>query len=427
MPNPKFSFNLKPKEAIEYLGDKGFKQSFNYDEIMHEAHHKSFTVAKMMNDDLLKDVHASLLKSQEDGIGFKEWKKNIKPTLKNQGWYGETDVVDPKTGEVKTIFVGSRRLRTIYETNMRVSHAVGRYKKLNALPLAKYWMYVSLLLPTTRTSHSDMHGKVLPREDAWWNTNYPPNAWNCKCKVRAYSKRDLEKRGIEVAATSPESIASKDWAYHVGKTDTSNLQSLRKKKVLEMPKELKKNATESMVIDEAFQKSYQHAPAPLQSYILTHRPKHKVVPEQKKPARYDTKTQTMLLKEKQVDPIIYRHELGHHVDTINGLFSVEAITKTLKKDQVIWKQNKHLKEISKLEAKTQNDVHVHDIIYLVSKRKHGEPTRTDDYVITQSVTTKEVFANIFEMILTADGRLDTIRKYFPATVEKVEQMLKDLK
>ena len=217
MPNPKFSFNLQPKESIDYLQGKGFKQSFDYEEIMQSAHHTSFTVAKVMRDDLLGDIHSSLVAAQKDGVGFKAWKKTIKPTLKSYGWYGETTVKDPRTDKVKTIHVGSRRLRTIYETNMRVSRAVGRYKKLRALPLSQYWMYTSLLLPNTRKTHAAKHETVLHRDDPWWELNYPPNAWNCKCSVRAYSKSALEKRGIEVAATSPKSIATADWAYNVGK------------------------------------------------------------------------------------------------------------------------------------------------------------------------------------------------------------------
>ncbi|MCF6207683.1 MAG: phage head morphogenesis protein [Sulfurovum sp.] len=258
MPNPKFSFSLKPKEAIEYLEQKGFKQSFNYDEIMHEAHHRSFTIAKVMRDDLLLYMHHSLLVAQKEGLGFKEWKKSIRPTLKSYGWWGETEVKDPRTGEVKTIHVGSRRLRTIYETNMRVSYAVGRYKKLKSLPFSKYWMYISMLLPTTRPSHADKHGTVLPRDDTWWDTNYPPNAWNCKCKVRAYSKRDLDKRGIEVAKEAPESIATKDWAYNVG--DTSKVGRVEKLNIDDsmdtLPKLMPKEENRDLTGDELRQIFY---------------------------------------------------------------------------------------------------------------------------------------------------------------------------
>lgn len=427
MPNPKFNFRLAPKEAISYLERKGFKQSFHYSEIMHEAHHRSFTVAKIMRDDLLKDIHTSLVQAKKDGIKFKEWKKSIKPTLKSYGWYGETEVFDPRTGEFKTIFVGSRRLRTIFGTNMRVSHAVARHKKMRSLPFSKYWMYVSMLLATTRDEHALKHQTVLHRDHPWWQTNYPPNDWNCYCKVRAYTKKVLDRRGIKVSDEDHENIASSDWAYNVGETDLDKLKKLRKKKMSGLPKDLKKAAASSLDIDEAFQKSYENAPVELQSYILTHRPKHKVVKDLGNPARYDTVTKTMLLEKEKTDLFVYRHELGHHIDTINGFFSVDAIAKTLKKDRLIWQQNKHLNEIEKLSTARVEDVALHDIFYLLSKRKYGEPTRRPEYNITPSVTSKEIFAHIFEMILAGDDRLDTIRKYLPATVNKIEQMLKDLK
>ena len=193
MDNPSFSFNLPPLEAIAHLKEKGIKQSFDYYEIMHNAHNKSFTVAKIMRDDLLFDMQQSLIKAQVNGTNFKDWQKNIKPTLIDYGWYGETSVTNPRTGEVKDIFVGSRRLKNIFKTNMRVSYAKARYKKMMELPVSVYWMYISMLLPTTRDQHSTNHQTTLHREDSWWSTNYPPNGWGCKCKVRAYSKKELEQ------------------------------------------------------------------------------------------------------------------------------------------------------------------------------------------------------------------------------------------
>ena len=427
MPNPKFSFNLKPKEAIEYLQDKGFKQSFNYDEIMHEAHHKSFTVAKMMNDDLLKDVHSSLLKAQKDGIGFKEWKKNIKPTLKSKGWYGETDVVNPKTGEVKSIFVGSRRLRTIYETNMRVSHAVGRYKKLSALPLSKYWMYVSMLLPTTRTSHSDRHGTVLPREDTWWNTNYPPNDWNCKCKVRAYSKRDLEKIGIEVAATSPENIASKDWAYHVGKSDASNLKNLRDKKILDAPKILRAKAEESAKLDDIYTRTLEPMPLPLAIYLLKNRPKMSLKPKSKEykgaTAQYNPNTQEVTLFKKEPEAWELRHELSHHIDKINGWVSVNAIKKSISIERKALK-NIDEKELRTLLA-THDDPALYDLMRLHYPTSVGLDTRPKG-IASVDILIKETFADISEVIMSADERVDIIKKYFPFSYRIVKNILEKL-
>lgn len=217
-----------PAEVYDYLKSKGLKLTFNYDELLKEAHDKAFTVAKITRADLLNDIHESLIKAMKSGENFKTWKENIIPTLQKKGWFGEKEIVNPTTGEVKKVVIDSRRLKTIYSTNMRVTYQKYRYKQMMELPLSTYWMYRSALLETTRDSHRKLHGTVLPRDNVFWNTNYPPNDWNCKCTVTAHSKRDLERRGIydKVVTEDIENIASKDWAYNVGKT--SNLAAISK-------------------------------------------------------------------------------------------------------------------------------------------------------------------------------------------------------
>lgn len=211
-----FDFNLPPKDAIAYLEGKGLQLSFHYDEIMHESHHTAFTVAKVTRLDLLSDIHDSIVRAQRDGIPFEQWKKDLTPTLKKYGWWGETSVADPKTGEPKDIYVGSRRLRTIFDTNMRVSYSVGRYKQMMGLSDSLYWRYVAVLDSRTRPGHAAKNGIILHRDDPWWRINYPPNAWNCRCKVRAYRLDELEAKGMKVSDTVHENIASPDWAYDVG-------------------------------------------------------------------------------------------------------------------------------------------------------------------------------------------------------------------
>lgn len=211
-----FDFNLPPKEAIDYLEGKGLKIGFNYTEVMHEAHHTAFTVAKVTRLDLLSDIHDNIVKAQREGIPFEAWKKDLAPTLKKYGWWGETTVIDPVTKEARDIYVGSRRLRTIFDTNMRVSYSVGRYKQMMALEDSVYWRYSAVLDSRSRPGHAAKNGIILHRDDPWWRTNYPPNAWNCRCKVRAYSMEDLKSKGWSVSEAAHENIASPDWAYDVG-------------------------------------------------------------------------------------------------------------------------------------------------------------------------------------------------------------------
>ena len=47
-----------------------------------------------------------------------------------------------------------------------------------------------------RPHHEAKEGLVLPVDDPFWATWYPPNGWGCKCHVRQITKREAEERGI---------------------------------------------------------------------------------------------------------------------------------------------------------------------------------------------------------------------------------------
>ena len=219
----KFSFFEEPTAVYEYLKSKKPQAHFDYDEIMHDAHKKAFTIAKMTNLDLLKDMQNSLTKAFKDGIGFNEWKNSVKPMLAKKGWLGNIKVKDPKTGEEKEIYVGNRRLRTIFNTNMRTSYAKARYES-QMQSLGEYFRYTAVLDSRTREAHRKLHGKTLPKTDKFWDTNYPPNGWGCRCKVQVLTEAECVARGI-VPLTDGSFLpqaAEQDFRYNPGKVDKTD-------------------------------------------------------------------------------------------------------------------------------------------------------------------------------------------------------------
>lgn len=219
----KFSFFEEPTAVYEYLKSKKPEAHFDYDEIIHDAHKKAFTVAKMMNLDLLKDTQASLTKAFKEGVGFDEWKNSVKPMLAKKGWLGNIKVKDPKTGKEKEIYVGNRRLRTIFNTNMRTSYAKARYES-QMESLGEYFRYTAVLDSRTREAHRKLHGKTLPKTDKFWDTNYPPNGWGCRCKVQVLTEAECIVRGI-VPLTDGSFLpqaAEKDFRYNPGKVDKTD-------------------------------------------------------------------------------------------------------------------------------------------------------------------------------------------------------------
>ena len=231
----KFSFFEEPTAVYEYLKSKKPEIHFDYDEIMHDAHKKAFTVAKMINLDLLKDTQASLTKAFKEGVGFDEWKKSVKPMLAKKGWLGNIKVKDPKTDEEKEIYVGNRRLRTIFNTNMRTAYAKARYES-QMQSLGEYFRYTAVLDGRTREAHRKLHGKTLPKTDKFWDTNYPPNGWGCRCKVQVLTEAECVARGIVPLADGSflPQAAEKDFKYNPGKIDkTDEILKDKQDKVLD--------------------------------------------------------------------------------------------------------------------------------------------------------------------------------------------------
>lgn len=217
------SFFKEPTAVVEYLQAKDKELHFDYDEIAYEAHHRVFTVAKITNIDLLGDIKTSLEDAYKSGKSFETWKDEITPTLKKRGWFGHTTVTNPKTGEEKEIYVGSKRLKNIYNTNMRTAYAKARYET-QMESTGEYFRYTAVMDMLTRPSHARLHGTVLPKNDPFWDTNYPPNGWGCRCKVQVLTKSELERRGITPLADGSmlPNIAHKDFAYNPGKVDKLN-------------------------------------------------------------------------------------------------------------------------------------------------------------------------------------------------------------
>ena len=56
----------------------------------------------------------------------------------------------------------------------------------------------------------------------FWINHYPPNGWNCRCVVRAYTKEECENNGWNINQKAPPSFAHKDWSYDLRGLDAQN-------------------------------------------------------------------------------------------------------------------------------------------------------------------------------------------------------------
>jgi Phage Mu protein F like protein len=185
-----------PNEALAFFRAKKLKPGFDYRDVWREEHATAFTVAKAMEIDLLYDIQGALDQAIEEGLPLAQFKKNLKPTLVRQGWWGKSEETDPVTGEKKMVELGSpRRLRTIYRTNINIARAAGQEQRMQRTKRSHpYAIYELGPSREHRQEHVDWAGTTLPIDDPWWDTHAPINGWGCNCRRRAISKREYQRK-----------------------------------------------------------------------------------------------------------------------------------------------------------------------------------------------------------------------------------------
>lgn len=192
-------FKLSPVLAIRYFKKKNNAFTWDWYELWQDAHKKTFTVAKVMQEKILNDIRDALDKALQEGKTFRDFSKELKPTLQKRGWWGEQIVVDSK-GNAEKVQLGSMyRLKTIYRVNMQTSYMTGRYAtQMDNVDNRPYWEYVAVMDSSTRPEHAMLNGMVYRYDDPFWKSFYPPNGWNCRCRVNALSEYKLKKKKFPV-------------------------------------------------------------------------------------------------------------------------------------------------------------------------------------------------------------------------------------
>lgn len=87
-------------------------------------------------------------------------------------------------------------LRTNCETARAAAHWENIKKEKDVFP---YLMYETMRDGSVRPSHKTLDGMILPADDPFWKTHYPPWDWGCRCTVIQIDKEmrdELCKSGI---------------------------------------------------------------------------------------------------------------------------------------------------------------------------------------------------------------------------------------
>jgi hypothetical protein len=181
-------FNKPFTEQVDFFRQKLNLPTERFDDILKDAHDRSFVVAGAMKADLLNDLRQAVDRSIVEGKSIQWFRAEFDNIVAKNGWTGWTGE-GTKAGR-------DWRTRVIYRTNLSTSYAAGRWQQLNDPDLLKrrpYWKYIhndTVLNP--RPLHQSWSGMVLRHDDPFWQTHFPPNGWGCRCRVTAVRESEYK-------------------------------------------------------------------------------------------------------------------------------------------------------------------------------------------------------------------------------------------
>ena len=184
--------NLPFEEAIAFFRQKINLPTATWTDIWKAMHTRAFVVAGAIKADLIQDLRDAVDQAISEGTTLQDFRKAFDDTVARHGWR----------------YKGGRnwRSRLIFETNIRTAYAEGRWQQMTDPELLKvrpYLLYRHGDSRNPRLHHLAWDGLVLPADDPWWHTHYPPNGWGCKCRVFSISPRELKKMGKSKPDAAP--------------------------------------------------------------------------------------------------------------------------------------------------------------------------------------------------------------------------------
>lgn len=169
-------------QAIDFFRDKVELPTETWKDLWKGQHSRAFVVAGATKNALLADLRGAVDKALAEGTTLAEFQKDFDEIVARHGW----DFKGP----------AAWRAKVIYDTNLSTAYAAGHYKQMTSgavLKLRPFWRYVPSSSVSPNPAHVPWYNVVLPADDPWWQSHYPPNDWGCKCGVVNMSARELER------------------------------------------------------------------------------------------------------------------------------------------------------------------------------------------------------------------------------------------
>lgn len=270
MPAPLRALNAEagpvPQEALDFFEAKELRPGFSHLDVWGEEHTRAFTAAKFMREDVLAVMQASLATALREGHTYEQWARGLQPELERLGFWGQQRVVDPLTGREVEISV-PHRLEHIFRQNMRTARAAGQWERIQRTKTAlPYLLYLLGPSERHRPEHAALHGLLLPVDDPFWQTHFPPNAHGCKCFVRQVTSREADRVERDGIRSGERTVVLDADGNPTGRRTTTTVPVRRVAPPLEFVPFENKRTGQIEMVPRGIDPGFAHPPSQLRNF-----------------------------------------------------------------------------------------------------------------------------------------------------------------
>lgn len=197
-------------ELFEYLSNdliKAFREGWNAEEPK-MADKASIALQYSIEDDALKTAMEMNLYRFSAAKTLAEIQE-LNQIFRESSSYSEFE----KRASVVCQKFNKRWQRTEYDTALLSAESASRYQQLiRKQKTFPYWQYITVRDGNVRLAHRKLDGIVLPAGDSRWDKIFPPNDWNCRCRVKPLLKNEFNGSIEEMRERVDKFFKTDEWS-----------------------------------------------------------------------------------------------------------------------------------------------------------------------------------------------------------------------
>lgn len=169
-------------EAVDWFRGQLPMTDAQYKSLSDAAQRRAFYVGGVNSLNFVADIYSMIESALEGDVSWEDFQTSLGDRLE-QAW--------SLTNDIESL----SRLITVFNTNVFTAYSAGRMQQQSDPELIKirpYLKYDSVRDGRTSEVCRRLDGTILPHDDEFWDTYYPPNHFNCRGQVLTLTARQAD-------------------------------------------------------------------------------------------------------------------------------------------------------------------------------------------------------------------------------------------